>query len=141
MADSVTTKILYSDAYRVVLRLTNISDGTGESAVVKWDKSTASAAYYASDGAEPASVEIESCRWAIQGMASVRLLWDHGTDDVAMLLCGSGYECPQSPGFKDGVVNADPRSAGGTGDILLTTQGAAANGTYDITLVLLKRPD
>jgi hypothetical protein len=31
---------------------------------------------------------------------------------------------------------SDPASAGGTGNILLTTAGASATATYDITLVL-----
>jgi hypothetical protein len=32
----------------------------------------------------------------------------------------------------------DPRSAGGTGDILLTTAGTTSGQTYDITLWLRK---
>lgn len=140
MADAVTTRVIANTASRYIVHLTSISDGTGESAVVKVDKST----LLATDGAEPASLDIEQVRWNIQGITSVRFLWDHTTDDVALVLSGSGYDDFRVPGGAPERVNvgalADPRSAGDTGDILLTTQGAAANGTYDITLVLFKNP-
>lgn len=135
MADAVTSIVLSNGQVYYGIHLTNISDGTGESAVVKVDKST----LLASDGAEPASLDIVSARWAIQGFTSVRILWDHTTDDTALALSGSGYD--DFTGFDaDSTPKglADPRSSGGTGDILLTTAGAAANATYDITLWLKK---
>lgn len=137
MADAVTTNVVSDSDTRYAVHLTNISDGTGESAVVKVDKS----ALTAEDAAEPASLDIEEVRWNIQGFTSVRLLWDHTTDDVALVLTGNGYEDfrgQPSNVAKKGL--ADPRSAGGTGDILLTTAGAVSGATYDITLRLRKSP-
>jgi hypothetical protein len=63
---------------------------------------------------------------------------------VAMVLTGSGFEDFSDDGpavmkdtRRDGV-KADPRSSGGTGDLLLTTNGAVNGGTYDITLAVRK---
>ena len=81
-------------------------------------------------------------RWCLQGFTSVRLLWDHDTDDKALELSGSGYEDFRGDSFlrtQKGL--ADPRTAGGTGDILLTTVGAVSGATYDITLWLVKSQD
>lgn len=138
MADAVTSNVLSNGRDYYAIHLTNISDGTGESAVVKVDKS----ALLASDGAEPASLDIVSARWSIQGFTSVRILWDHTTDDTALVLSGNGYD--DFSGFDPDATPkglADPRSAGATGDILLTTAGAVANATYDITLWLKKSAD
>ena len=140
MADAVTTRTVGETAAQLVVHLTNISDGTGESAVVKVDKST----FFAPDAAEPAALDIESVRWNVQGFTSVRLLWDHTADDTGLVLSGSGYDdfrgedMERVPGL---CALKDPRSAGGTGDIILTTAGAVSGATYDITLVLRKQSD
>lgn len=141
MADAVATHVLAQNSTHIVVHLTNISDGTGESAVVKVDKST----LLASDGAEPASLDIEQVTWNCDGMAA-RILWDHTTDDFAFALSGSGHidfragdigaQVVPAPG-----ILADPRSSGGAGDILLTTTGHTAGDTYNIVLVLRKQPD
>lgn len=127
MADAVVTTVLNSDPRIYAVHLTNICDGTGESAVVKVDRST----LLTSAGAEPNRLVIRSCRWAVQGFTSVRILWDAATDDVAMLLTNNGYDNFTSVG---GL--RDPRSTTNVGDILLTTNGNVSGATYDITLVL-----
>lgn len=141
MADAVTARVIEDTRTHYVVHLTNISDGTGEAAVVKADKS---AIAVAADKGEAASLDIEQVRWSIQGFTSVRLLWDHTTDDVAMVLAGSGYE--DFRGLDGGVKGKmqtsglkDPRSAGGTGDLLVTTNGGASGATYDITVWLVKK--
>src|SRR5690349_21757571 len=119
MADAVTTTVISQTPDRYLVHFTNISDGTGESAVKKVDKSTLTA----EDGAEPASLDIEWIQFSIGGFSSVRLLWDHTTDDVALALAGSGFldfRGDNSFNFAPKGL-ADPRSAGDTGDILLTT--------------------
>lgn len=126
MADVVDSVVLESTIQRYIVRLTNVSDATGESAVVKVDKST----LVASNGLEPRDLIIDEIEWAIQGFTSVRLFWDHTTDDeIAVLPTGSGYR----QYWSDGGLK-DPRSAGGAGDIVLTTAGAASGATYDIRL-------
>lgn len=140
MADAVTSNVVIESKNQYVIHLTNISDGTGESAVTKVDKS---AIGVATDGLEANSLDIERIRWSIQGFTSVRLLWDHTTDDLAMVMCNGGYE-DYTGKFgevfeKTGTSGLlDPRSSGGTGDILLTTNGGSSGATYDITIWLRK---
>jgi hypothetical protein len=139
MADAVTVNVVSESPDEYCVHLTNISDGTGESAVIKVDKS---AIAVATDGLEPDSLDILEARWNIQGFVSVRILWDHTTDDTALVLNGSGYDdfrgAESYSRAKKGL--ADPRSAGDTGDLLLTTAGAVSGATYDITLRLKKSP-
>lgn len=127
MADSVDSLVVQSGGKRHIVRLTNISDGTGESAVVKVDLST----LVKSDGSVPTRTSVEEIFWNIQGFTSVRLYWDHTTDDEIAVLSGSGYlDMNGFGGLKD------PASTGGTGDILLTTAGAVSGATYTIILVV-----
>lgn len=128
MADTVDSKAVWAGKRRRVVHLTNISDGTGESAVVKVDVS----ALTGPDGSAPTYTVVEEIQYAIQGFTSVRLVWDATTDDeIAVLPSGSGYL-----NFKEAGGLVDPKSTGTTGDILLTTAGAISGATYDITLVI-----
>lgn len=127
MADAVTVRYVYAGKRRHILNCQNISDGTGESAVIKADISTLTVA----NGIQvPTYTAIDMIDYNIQGFASVRLLWDHTTDDLAAVLpAGVGTIHWWAEG---GLV--DPKSSGGTGDILLTTNGGASGSTYDITI-------
>jgi len=133
MADAVAVNVIANTTSRYVVHLANVSDGTGETGVVKIDKST----LLSPAGIEPVSIDIEVVRWNVQGFTSVKLYWDHTTDDLAMALAGSGMDDFLSSGpCPEGVPNGlkDPRSAGGTGDLILTTAGTTSGNTYDITL-------
>lgn len=128
MADTVDVRPLFVGERRAAYRLTNVCDGTGESAVVKLDIST----LVGPDGVNaPTKVAIEQLEWSIQGFTSVRLFWDHTTDDEIAVLSGQGFK-----DYRDFGGLLDPASAGGTGDIVLTTAGNTAGSTYDITLVV-----
>jgi len=128
MADTVDTLVVHKGKKIYVVRLTNISDGTGESGVAKVDISTLTG----QNGSAPTYTKIREISWSIQGFTSVRLYWDHTTDDeIAVLGTGNGYMDFTAVG---GLV--DPRSTGGTGDILLTTAGTTSGNTYTITLVV-----
>jgi hypothetical protein len=127
MADTVDVKVLRSSTKAHTVRLTNVSDATGEAAVVKIDRST----LLNSAGVEPVSLSISEIKWVMQGFTSVRLFWDATADDEIAVLSGtSGHRCYDPP------MN-DPRSAGNVGDILLTTAGAAAGATYDIEITVI----
>ncbi len=130
MADAVGTRVILDSEDRYIAHFTNVSDGTGESAVVKVDKS---AIRVASDGAEPAALDIERVIFNCEGM-QVRVLWDHDTDDLGLILSGNGEIDLK------GKHILDPRSAGVTGDILFTTVGHTSGDTYNITLFLRKSP-
>jgi hypothetical protein len=121
-ADAVSTQTVFVGNKRVIKHFTNVSDGTGESAVQKVDISALPGS--------PSAVRIDKVTFTTLGM-SVRVLYDHATDDTAMVLYGSGEIDLKGYGGLH-----DPASSGGTGDILFTTIGQVANDSYDITLEL-----
>lgn len=126
MVDTVNTDYIFKGTRRVAVKMTNVSDGTGESAVAKVDLST----LVGPNGSAPTKTVVERIEGMVQGFTSVRLFWDHTTDDELAVL-GTGYtffDWTDVGGF------TDPASTGGTGDIVLTTAGAAAGATYDITI-------
>jgi hypothetical protein len=122
MADAVTSQTQVSGSKRVVMSFTNVSDGTGESAVQKVDISTLQG--------NPSKVKIEKIWYNTFGMA-VKILFDHTTDDTVLVLQGDG--CFDFTGF--GGIK-DPASAGDTGDIFFTTVGHTSGDTYSIVLQL-----
>jgi len=125
MADAVATQKLVDGAKNVVMKFTNVSDGTGESAVVKVDVSALNDA--------PERVKIVAVHWKISGM-TVRVLWDATTDVDALILTeGEGHHCYRKFG---GIQNN--AGDGVTGDISFTTSGASINDSYDITLEMQK---
>lgn len=126
MADTVDTRVIRSGGRRHVVQLQNRSDGTGESAVTKVDIST----LLTVDGKVPTYSTIEKIKFTIEGM-SVRLNWDHTTPDEIATLVGQNVL-----DWRDVGGITDPRSAGGTGDITLTTIGHTAGDTYDITIYM-----
>ena len=78
MTDTVDIQVLANTTMRYHVRLQNRSDSTGESAVVKVDKSTLTGPL---KGVEPGSLVLEEAEGSVQGFASVRLDWDHDTND------------------------------------------------------------
>lgn len=129
MADAVTTEYIYSGLRRKILHCTNISDGTGEANVAKADISTLT---FGSNSIPvvPLYSTVDMIDYNIQGFASVRLYWDHTTDDeISIMPAGVGTIHFGALGGK-----TDPRTTGGTGDIQLTTNGGASGSTYDITI-------
>jgi hypothetical protein len=126
MADAVDTITSNSGSKRVIRRFYNVSDGTGESNVIKIDKSL----FTNSNGVEPTKLIIEWVQWSIQGFTSVKINFDHTTDDEAIVLApGNGY---RDYTFGGGLT--DPASAGQTGDLLFTTAGAVSGASYDILM-------
>ena len=125
MADAVDTLVIRNSPREYAARFTNLSDGTGEAGVVKIDISTLTGPL----AVAPSAVKVLEIAWAMQGFTSIRLHWDHTTDDEIAILSGVGHRNYESEG---GLM--DPRSSGGTGDVLLTTEGEAAGATYDIAI-------
>jgi hypothetical protein len=124
MADAVTSQILVDAERNAVMKFTNISDGTGESAVLKVDVSTLAGS--------PASVRIDRIDYDIAGMA-VNILWDADTDVPCVVLGGHG-----SIDWCDIGGLQNNAGTGKTGDILFTTIGHTANDTYTIVLHMKK---
>lgn len=122
MVDTVRIDVLYESDRTYLVRLSCLSDGTGESGVIKIDKSGLTVG-----GAEPTLLTVDQIVWTIQGFTSVALDWDHTTDDNAFRLAGGNYL-----NFEDIGGFPDPASSGGSGDLLLTSVGAVDGATYDI---------
>ncbi len=129
MADAVDSLVLVNQPPYYTIRLTNVSDGTGESAVVKVDKSGLTDLA----GLEPIALDLIGVEWDVGGMA-VRLFWDHTTDDEMIVLMGQG-EWNQS---RDGAMR-DPTTNDSTGDVLLTTTGHTSGDGYTVLLRLKMR--
>lgn len=123
MSDAVTTQTVFSGNRSLVMRFTNISDGTGESNVQKVDVS----AYTLANGRPATSVVIEKIEYNSFGMA-VKITSDHTTDVTRAVLQGFGCMDFRSAG---GLQTA---GVDGTNDILFTTVGHTSGDTYDITL-------
>lgn len=130
MADTVTSNVVFAGDRKYAVQLTGISDGTGETNVIKVDIST----LLNLAGQACVRTAIEEIKWDVQGFTYVKLSWDHTTDDTAMVMSGRGSVSYAHLGYL-----FDPRSAGGTGDLLLSSVGAISGASYDITVVLQLR--
>ncbi len=130
MADAVTSQTLQDGDKSVVMKFTNISDGTGEAAVKKVDVSALQA--QSGSGAECTGVAIQQIWYECNGM-SVDLLWDASTDVIAWTLSGYGFFDFRSCGP---IINNS--GSGKTGDIMFTTTGHASGDRYAIVLKMGK---
>ena len=131
MADAVTSQTLFDGDKHVVMKFTNISDGTGESAVKKVDVSALESDI---NGNTCTSVAIEKIWWQCIGM-KVRMLFD-ATSDKFIIELGenqSGYHDYSEFG---GISNN--AGSGKTGDIDFTTVGHSSADTYTIILKMRK---
>ena len=131
MADTVTSQTIQDGERVAVLKFTNVSDGTGESAVKKVD---VSALTTNSAGESCTSVSIARIYWACVGMR-VNIEFDASTNVLAIPLPAdsTGDE------YYD-LFSGIPNNAGSgiTGDIDFTTVGHSSGDAYMIILVLNK---
>jgi hypothetical protein len=131
MADAVTSQTILDGERLFIAKFTNISDGTGETAVVKIDVSTLAPNSFnlACNG-----VKLNKIYATTHGM-EVRILWDATTDVFA-------WQIPQNTNYLmdlssfGGIPNN--ASTGVTGDVLFTTADASAGDMYTIVLECIK---
>lgn len=128
MADTVTATTVFNGSKRLVRHLTSESDGTGESNVIKVNKSD----FTGPDGTEPSTLVIDRIEYDVTAMR-VTLSWDNTTDVTIAVLQGQGCLDFSSVG---GLVNSGDNTPG---DVLLTTALHAAGDGYDITLYMRKK--
>ena len=131
MADVVTSQTIQDGERKAVLKFTNASDGTGESAVKKVD---VSALTKNSKGETCTTVQINKIWWQCTGM-SVKIDFDATTNVLAIGLS------PDNNGFHDySNFSGIPNNAGSgvTGDLDFTTVGHSDGDTYMIILELVK---
>ena len=131
MADTVTSQTILNTPYRLVMKFTNVSDGTGESAVNKVDVSAFTAG---EKGATCTGVTIDRIYYTLDGM-KVQILWDASTDVEAYKLLDTTGDIDFSS-FGGLQNNA---GSGKTGDVLFTTVGHSNTDTYNIILDMTKQ--
>ena len=131
MADAVTSQTILDGERLFIGKFTNISDGTGESGVVKIDVSTLnpSAAGNACNG-----IKINKIWAQTQGMA-VDILWDAATDLICETIPENQFYLMDYSSFGGLPNNA---GTGVTGDVLFSTVGAAAGDRYTIVIEGIK---
>ena len=129
MADAVTSLTIFDGERIAVMKFTNISDGTGETAVTKVDVSALNPSSFskACDG-----VTIEKVHYTIGGMA-VSVLWDATTDVPALVLAPG-----QSTFDFTKIQLPNDAGTGKNGDVLFSTISASAGDTYTIILEMVK---
>ena len=131
MADAVTSQTIIDGERNCVMKFTNVSDGSGESAVAKVDVSA-----LASNAAGVACSEVRVMRisHAIVGM-SVQLFFDATSNVLLAELAESSNGHMEFADFGGIPNNA---GSGKTGDILFTTKGHSSGDTYSIVLEMVK---
>jgi hypothetical protein len=131
MADTVASQTLADGPKTAVLKLTNISDGSGESAVTKVD---VSALTPSADGDTCTGVTIERIWWQCIGM-KVQILWD-ATSDLFCIELGENQSGDHDYTKFGGLTNN--AGSGKTGDVKFTTVGHTSGDTYTVILYLRK---
>ena len=137
MADAVTSQVLINNQRNLIMKFTNVSDGTGESAVTKVDAT--SATYAVSFGGAtsiPPGVNLRVTRVAydITSGMKLRIQWNATSNVDMLVLAQPGSEFL----FGDFGGLISPAVAGATGSIQFTTVGAALNSTYTVILWMTK---
>jgi hypothetical protein len=132
MADAVTSQTLIDGGKQVVMKFTNVSDGTGESAVTKVNVSALESSV---DGDACTGVVIERIWWQCIGM-KVQILWDATTDAFCIEL-GENQSGSHDYTVFGGLTNN--AGSGKTGDIQFTTIGHTSADTYTIILYMRKK--
>ena len=134
MADAVTSQTLIDGQNKAVIKFTNVSDGSGESAVKKVDVSALSST---ADGVACSGVVIERIWWQCIGM-KVQILWDASTDAFCIEL-GENQSGSHDYSIFGGLTNN--AGSGKTGDLMFTTVGHTSADTYTIILYMRKKYD
>jgi hypothetical protein len=131
MADAVTSQTILDGERLFIGKFTNISDSSGETAVVKIDVSALnpSAAGLACNGVKINKV------WAQTYGMGVDILWDASTDLICESIPENQFYLMDYSSFGGLPNNA---GTGKTGDVLFSTVGAAAGDRYTIIIEAIK---
>lgn len=127
MPNTVDTRVIENDGVTYKIRYLCLSDGTAMTDEIMVDKSTLTSKV---TGTEPHAmdlVELEAVGWGT--LNSVLLEWDHTADDEIVAFGTTGGCVKWRSSWGD---LKDPVTAGGTGDVVITTNGMAANSGFMI---------
>ena len=127
MADTVTSQtIADTSGVKFVTKLTNFSDGTGETLVRKVDASELT--FMTEDG----NRKISKVWYSINtnnGKSGVEIIWAGATNATALFLSGNGYWDLRTAG--DEISN---NATTATGDVLLSTKNFSNGDNYTIII-------
>lgn len=136
MADAVTTTILENGPRNWAYAFTNLSDGVGESAVVKVDGSATGPLGVTIGGVitYPTShIKIREIEYDVKDMA-LEIIWDATSSQNAAVLGGFGRLDFNKFGGIAVVSSAGVPLVGATGKIKFTTLGAMPNSGYTVIM-------
>ena len=129
MADTATSQKLKDHATAWAYKLTNESDGTGETNVLKVDVSGLTAA--SNSALTDQRITINKLAWSIAGANSkVKLMWSGDSPNTIVYLSGSGM-LDLTTNLTTPITND---IANTTGDIYLSTSGFVAGAGYTIMM-------
>jgi len=131
MADSVTSQTLLDGERLAIMKFTNISDGTGETAVTKV---TASSLTASNSGKACTGVVVNKITSVCHGM-EVRMYWDASTD-VPFFLANVNSNYTNDFSNFGGITNNS--GTGKNGNIVFSTSDASAGDTYTVVLEMVK---
>jgi hypothetical protein len=131
MADLVASQKLLDGERLFIGKYTNISDGTGETAVVKIDVTTLAVNAY---GRACNGVKINKI-WASTHGMEVRILWDASTDLMTWAIPQNVTYLMDFSSFGGLQNNA---GTGVNGNVLFTTSDMSAGDMYTIVLECIK---
>ena len=132
MADAVATQTIEDGGSTAIFRFTNVSDGSGESAVTKIDVSALTADPMT--GATCTSVVIQKIYYSCIGMG-VKIFFDATTDVLAWQL---NADWTDTLDFSDFTGIPNNSGSGKTGDIAFTTVGHSSGDVYNIVIQVSK---
>ena len=131
MADAVTSQTLIDGERLAIMKFTNISDGTGETAVTKVNVSTLAKS---GSGQACTGVIVNKITSVCHGM-EVRMFWDATTDvPFFMSTINTNYENDFSS--IGGITNNS--GTGKNGNIVFSTSDQTAGDTYTVVLEMVK---
>jgi hypothetical protein len=131
MADAVTSQTLMDGERVAIMKFTNISDGTGETAVTKVN--VANLAPSAS-GKACTGVTVNKITSVCHGL-EVRMYWD-ATTDVPFFLSTINTNYLNDFSNFGGITNNS--GAGKNGNIVFSTSDQSAGDTYTVVLEMIK---
>lgn len=131
MADAVTSQTLMDGERLAIMKFTNISDGTGETAVTKVTVSSLAAS---GSGKACTGVIVNKITSVCHGM-EVRMYWD-ATTDVPFFLSTVNTNYENDFSKIGGITNNS--GAGKNGNILFSISDATAGDTYTVVLEMIK---
>jgi len=131
MADAVATQTLLDGERMAIMKFTNLSDGTGESKVLKVDVSTLTSS---ASGKACDRVTITKIHASTHGL-EVQIYWDATTDVFCWCVPQNSTYTMDFEKFGGLTNNA---GTGVTGDVLFSTADASNGDFYTIVLEMVK---